>query len=191
VSGGDNTRPPSLEAFLIRPPASKSETKSPSKRAAKTASKPVGEAPKSEIVPEAVPTSPEANPAADPAAEGRTELERLVLRRLDDEKAQDIVFIDVKDRSPFADALVVASGRSARHVGAMTDHLLRALKDAGRGRARVEGVPQCDWVLIDAGDVIVHLFRPEVRAYYNIEKIWTVDSPHRRDASAETAGGAA
>jgi ribosome-associated protein len=87
------------------------------------------------------------------------------------------VFIDVKGKSSLADALVVASGRSHRHVGAVADHLLRALKDAGHGRARVEGLPACDWVLIDAGDVIVHLFRPEVRSYYNLEKIWSVEPP--------------
>jgi len=103
----------------------------------------------------------------------------LILHRLDDEKAHDIVFIDLKDKSAFADALVIASGRSHRHVGAMADHLLRALKDAGHGRARVEGLPYCDWVLIDAGDVIVHLFRPEVRSFYNIEKIWSVEPPGR------------
>jgi len=106
-------------------------------------------------------------------------LERLLLDRLDDEKAQDIVFIDLKDKSSVADGMIVASGRSHRHVGAMADHLLRALKDAGHGKARVEGLPHCDWVLIDAGDVIVHLFRPEVRAFYNIEKIWSVEPPRR------------
>ena len=116
-------------------------------------------------------------------AAGRTPLEILILHRLDDEKAQDIVFIDLKDKASFADALVIASGRSHRHVGAMADHLLRALKDAGHGKARVEGLPHCDWVLIDAGDVVVHLFRPEVRAFYNIEKIWSVDSPHRASAN--------
>jgi ribosome-associated protein len=113
---------------------------------------------------------------------GRTALEDMILGRLDDEKAQDIVFIDLKDRSAFADGLIIASGRSHRHVGAMADHLLRALKDAGHGKARVEGLPSCDWVLIDAGDVIVHLFRPEVRSFYNIEKIWSVDSAHRAGA---------
>ncbi|MBA3812350.1 MAG: ribosome silencing factor [Caulobacteraceae bacterium] len=107
----------------------------------------------------------------------RTPLEALILARLDDEKAQDIVFIDLKGKSSFADGLVIASGRSHRHVGAMAEHLLRALKDAGRGRAKVEGLPHCDWVLIDAGDVIVHLFRPEVRSFYNIEKIWSVELP--------------
>jgi ribosome-associated protein len=111
--------------------------------------------------------------------QGRLALDRLLLNRLDDEKAQDIVFIDLKDKSSVADGMIVASGRSHRHVGAMADHLLRALKDAGYGRARVEGLPHCDWVLIDAGDVIVHLFRPEVRAFYNIEKIWSVEPPRR------------
>jgi ribosome-associated protein len=104
-------------------------------------------------------------------------LEALLLNRLDDEKAQDVVFIDLKNKSSVADGMIVASGRSHRHVGAMADHLLRALKDAGYGKARVEGLPHCDWVLIDAGDVIVHLFRPEVRAFYNIEKIWAVEPP--------------
>jgi ribosome-associated protein len=106
-------------------------------------------------------------------------LEDLILARLDDDKAQDVVFIDLKGKTAMADGLVVASGRSHRHVGAMADHLLRALKEQGYGKARVEGMPQCDWVLIDAGDVIVHLFRPEVRSFYNIEKIWSVDSAHR------------
>ena len=129
--------------------------------------------------PEPSPSQPVLDATEDPAADGRTPLEILILKQLDAEKAQDILFIDLKDKSPFADALVIASGRSARHVGAMTDHLLRALKDAGHGKARVEGVPQCDWVLIDAGDVIVHVFRPEVRAYYNIEKIWSVEPPAR------------
>jgi ribosome-associated protein len=112
--------------------------------------------------------------------QGRTNaLEDLILARLDDDKAQDVVFIDLKGKSPVADGLIVASGRSHRHVGAMADHLLRTLKDEGYGKVRVEGLPHCDWVLIDTGDVIVHLFRPEVRTFYNIEKIWSVDSAHR------------
>jgi ribosome-associated protein len=110
-------------------------------------------------------------------------LEELILSRLDADKAEDVVLIDLKGKSPLADAIVVASGRSQRHVGALADRLLRALKDAGYGRARVEGLPACDWVLIDAGDVIVHLFRPEVRAFYNIEKIWSVEPPSRANLS--------
>jgi len=101
----------------------------------------------------------------------------MVLKRLDDEKATDIIFIDLKGKSALADGIVVASGRSHRHVGAIADHLLRAIKDAGHGRARVEGMPACDWVLIDTGDLVVHLFRPEVRSYYNLEKIWSVEPP--------------
>jgi ribosome-associated protein len=127
----------------------------------------------------------EASAQADPSLSdpGRmTAIEDLILSRLDDDKAQDVVFIDLKGKSPVADGLIVASGRSQRHVGAMADHLLRALKDAGCGKCRVEGMPNADWVLIDAGDVIVHLFRPEVRAFYNIEKIWSVEPPANRAA---------
>nr|WP_245591446.1 ribosome silencing factor [Brevundimonas bacteroides] len=119
-----------------------------------------------------------------PLPVGSTPIEQAVLAKLDEDKAQDIVLIDLKGKSPMADTMIVASGRSHRHVGALADHLLRTLKDHGMGRAKVEGLPHCDWVLIDAGDVIVHLFRPEVRVFYNIEKIWAVDSAHRTPASA-------
>jgi ribosome-associated protein len=97
---------------------------------------------------------------------------RVVLNSLEDDKAEDILAIDIRGKSSFADMLVIASGRSARHVSALADHVLRKLKDAGVKEVRVEGLPQADWVLVDAGDVVVHLFRPEVRAFYNIEKIW-------------------
>ena len=110
---------------------------------------------------------------------GSTSLENAILAKLDDDKAQEIVLIDLKGKSPMADSMIVASGRSHRHVGALADHLLRTLKENGLGKAKVEGLPHCDWVLIDAGDVIIHLFRPEVRVFYNIEKIWAVDSAHR------------
>src|SRR5580704_6361554 len=120
--------------------------------------------------------APEPSPAPSRSV---ADLTRLILARLEDDKAQDVVTIDLKDKSSIADAMVVASGRSHRHVGAIADHLLRALKEYGLGRARVEGLPHCDWVLIDAGDVIVHLFRPEVRAFYNLEKIWSVEPPKR------------
>jgi len=76
--------------------------------------------------------------------------------------------------------MIVASGRSDRHVGAVADRVLRALKEAGHGRAAVEGLDARDWVLIDAGDVIVHLFRPEVRSFYNLEKMWSSDIPRER-----------
>lgn len=96
----------------------------------------------------------------------------MVLESLDDSKAENIVSIDIQGKSSLGDYMVVASGRSHRHVAAVADHLLRALKDAGFGQIRVEGQQGADWVLIDAGDVIVHVFRPEVREFYNLEKMW-------------------
>jgi ribosome-associated protein len=110
-------------------------------------------------------------------------LSDLILARLEDDQAQDVVMIDLKEKSSVADGMIVASSRSHRQVRAIADHLLRALKEAGFGRARVEGLPHCDWVLIDAGDMIVHLFRPEVRAFYNLEKIWSVEPPKRAAAN--------
>ena len=104
----------------------------------------------------------------------------VVLDTLDDAKAEDVVTIDIKGKTSIGDQMVVASGRSQRHVGAVADHLIRKLKDEGFGRARVEGLPHCDWVLIDAGDVIVHIFRPEVREFYNLEKMWSADRPMER-----------
>ncbi|MEM8551342.1 MAG: ribosome silencing factor [Pseudomonadota bacterium] len=100
----------------------------------------------------------------------------VVLDSLEGSKAEDIVAIDVTGKTPLADHMVVASGRSHRHVGAVADHLLRNLKNAGVKRVNVEGINACDWVLIDAGDVIIHVFRPEVRTFYNLEKMWQVDS---------------
>ena len=94
------------------------------------------------------------------------------LQSLDDSKAENIVSINIQGKSPLADYMIVASGRSHRHVSAVADNLIRALKDAGFGNARVEGLSGADWVLIDAGDVIVHVFRPEVREFYNLEKLW-------------------
>ncbi len=95
-----------------------------------------------------------------------------VLASLEDSKAENIVPIDIQGKSPLGDHMVIASGRSHRHVAAVADHLLKALKDAGLGNARVEGLASADWVLIDSGDVIVHIFRPEVRDFYNLEKMW-------------------
>ncbi|NMG38042.1 ribosome silencing factor [Chelativorans sp. ZYF759] len=95
-----------------------------------------------------------------------------VLASLDDSKAENIVSIDIQGRSSLGDHMVVASGRSHRHVAAVADHLIKAIKDAGLGMPRVEGLSNADWVLIDSGDIIVHVFRPEVREFYNIEKMW-------------------
>ena len=99
----------------------------------------------------------------------------MILASLDEDKAEEIVSIDIAGKSSVADVIVVASGRSQRHVAALADHLIEKLKAAGAS-PRAEGLPNADWVLVDAGDVIVHLFRPEVRAFYNIEKIWQTAS---------------
>lgn len=103
-----------------------------------------------------------------------------VLASLENSKAEDIVALDITAKTPVADYMVVASGRSHRHVAAIAEHLLKDLKDAGLGNASVEGQTACDWVLIDAGDVIVHVFRPEVRTFYNLEKMWADPDSGRR-----------
>lgn len=108
----------------------------------------------------------------------------VILKQLDDDKAEDVVVIDLAGKTSIADSMIVASGRSARQVGAMADHLLEKLKQADIGPVRIEGKANADWVLIDAIDVIVHLFRPEVRAFYQIEKMWGHDTP-----GLEPAGG--
>lgn len=112
----------------------------------------------------------------------------VVERSLDGDKAQDVVVIELSGKSSIADHLVVASGTSQRHVGAMAEHLREELKKSGLVPVPLEGMPQCDWVLVDGGDVVVHLFRPEVREFYNIEKMWGADGPAAKEgASAEAA----
>lgn len=117
--------------------------------------------------------SPQTQIAA--ASAPQTSMIDLVLRSLDDAKAEETVAIDITGKSSLTDHMVVTSGRSHRHVGAVADQLERALRDAGFGKPRVEGLPHCDWVLVDAGDVIIHIFRPEVREFYNIEKMWSAE----------------
>lgn len=99
-------------------------------------------------------------------------LRALIEKSLDDDKAEDIVVIDLAGKSDIADFLVIASGRSTRQVATMAEHLRERIKAAGLGAPQVEGLPQGDWVLVDAGDIVVHLFRPEVRSFYNLEKMW-------------------
>nr|WP_230279600.1 MULTISPECIES: ribosome silencing factor [unclassified Croceicoccus] len=99
-------------------------------------------------------------------------LHELVLKSLDDDQGQDIVSIPLAGKSSIADHMVIASGRSSRQVAAMAQKLGERAKQAGFGSVRIEGLPAADWVLIDAGDVIVHLFRPEVRSFYNLERMW-------------------
>jgi ribosome-associated protein len=95
----------------------------------------------------------------------------FVVASLEDDKAEEIAVIDLRGRTSIADHMVIASGRSTRQVGSMADHLQEKLKRAGLS-VSIEGMPQCDWVLVDAGDIIVHLFRPEIRTFYNLEKMW-------------------
>ena len=113
--------------------------------------------------------------AAAPAATSDKPLIDLILDTLEDAKAEETIAVDLSGKSSLADHMVVTSGRSQRHVGAVADQIIRALRDNGHCKPRVEGLPHCDWVLVDAGDVIVHIFRPEVREFYNIEKMWQAD----------------
>lgn len=115
------------------------------------------------------------------ASAGRSEgLLATILRILDDAKAEETVTIDLVGKTSLADAMVVTTGRSNRHVSAIADQVIEELKASGRRDLRVEGQPHCDWVLIDAGDVILHVFRPEVRSFYNLEKMWGADRPAER-----------
>jgi ribosome-associated protein len=126
--------------------------------------------------------SPKKKPAPAPVVETLVEapvvdntMIDLVLKSLDDAKAEQTVSIDITGKSSLTDHMVVTSGRSNRHVSAVADQLVKALREHGYGKPRIEGLPHADWVLVDAGDVIVHIFRPEVREFYNIEKMWAVD----------------
>jgi ribosome-associated protein len=110
------------------------------------------------------------------------DIRAIALACLEDMKAESTVEIDLTGKTSIADTMIVTSGRSHRHVGAIADRVIQALKDRGFGNARVEGLPACDWVLIDAGDVLIHIFRPEVRGFYNLEKMWGADRPHERRA---------
>lgn len=145
--------------------------KSAAKKApAKTASKAV--APK------------KAAPAHKPASVIDRALLDRILKSLDDDKAEEIVTIELDGRSSLCDAIVVASGRSSRHVASIAEHLARRLKEAGYGTRPMNGAGQGDWALVDAGDVIVHIFRPEVRSYYDLEGMWSVEEPKRGRAKS-------
>ena len=115
-------------------------------------------------------------PTTAPAEAGS--VHALILDQLDEDQAQELVTIPLEGKSSIADHMVIASGRSTRHVAAMATKLAERLKKAGHGTPRIEGLPAADWVLIDAGDVVVHLFRPEVRSFYNLERMWAFgDAP--------------
>jgi ribosome-associated protein len=118
-----------------------------------------------------------------PTAEAEA-LHQLVLRSLDDDQAVDVVSIPLRGKSSIADFMVIASGRSTRQVASMAQKLSERIKQEGGRPARIEGLPVADWVLIDADDVIIHLFRPEVRTFYNLERMWAFEESARPAAAA-------
>jgi ribosome-associated protein len=121
-------------------------------------------------------------PAAEFSDSPAGKLVQTVLGCLNDAKAEDIVCIDLNGKTALADNMIIATGRSNTHVGAMAERVIKALKELGVAAPRVEGLANCDWVLVDAGDAVVHLFRPEVRQFYNLEKMWGRDRPSERQA---------
>ena len=125
--------------------------------------------------------SPRAPAAGSPAASGSARtadvLSQIIVEGLEDAKAEDIVSIDLSGRTTLADRMIIASGRSSVHVGAIADRVVKACRDAGYPSPKVEGMPLCDWVLLDAQNAIVHVFRPDVRRFYNLEKMWSADRP--------------
>ena len=118
------------------------------------------------MTPELAP-KPTPLPASEPGS-----LHELVLQSLDDDQAQEIISIPLEGKTAIADHMIIASGRSTRQVAAMAQKLSERIKQGGYAPARIEGLPAADWVLVDAGDVIIHLFRPEVRTFYNLERMW-------------------
>ncbi len=105
------------------------------------------------------------------------DMDIFIEKALDDDKAQDIVSIKIHDSSAITDYMIVATGTSNRHVHSLAENLKQKLTDAGVKNIRVEGLSQSDWVVLDIGDIIVHIFRPEVRSFYNIEKMWSIQGP--------------
>ena len=166
---GGQTLTPKKTAKPARKPAAKAVAKKT------VAKKPVAKRP---VAKKSAPSPKKIASAYDPA------LLKRILESLDDDKAEEVVTIDLEGRSSLCDAIVVASGRSTRHVSSIAEHLARRLKDAGYGTRPMNGIAQGDWALVDAGDVIVHVFRPEVRAYYDLEGMWSVEEPARGRASS-------
>lgn len=194
VRFGVSPSPPSQEGSTIatakKPKAASAAGAAPSARSKSAA--PKGKAPKVKAAKSAAPKAkaPKAkSPAAKKAAARpvRTDplkppgevdkLHRLILKSLSDDKAEDVVSISLAGKSSVADYIVVASGRSSRQVGAIAEHLVQRVAAATGRKARVEGKGVGDWVLIDVGDVIVHVFRPEIRGIYKLEKMWGAEIP--------------
>lgn len=152
-------------------PAAKTAAGVKKKAAAKAAAKPpAGKKPAAKKA-----AAPAKKSTGIPAAVQK--LHKLILKSLDDDKAEDIVSIDLTGKSTIADYLVVASGRSSRQVGAIAEHLIARIGEATGRKVKAEGKGAGDWVLIDTGDIVVHIFRPEVRSFYNLEKMWGTAIP--------------
>ena len=132
-----------------------------------------------------------AEPVNAPAAATRPvdveALHSLVMKSLDDDQALEVVTIPLAGKSSIADHMVIASGRSSRQVASMANKLAEKIKQQFGRVARIEGLPVADWVLIDADDVIVHLFRPEVRSFYNLERMWAFGDESAPTAATTTA----
>ena len=129
-------------------------------------------------------------PASDPADKAVDALHALIMQSLDDDQAVEIISIPLAGKSSIADHMVIASGRSTRQVASMAAKLAEKIKEQHKKRVRIEGLPTADWVLIDADDVIVHLFRPEVRSFYNLERMWAFgDGEELKMPSVATAPG--
>lgn len=116
------------------------------------------------------------------------DLYQLILQSLDDDQAQDVTSIPLAGKSSIGDYMVIANGRSTRHVAAIAEKLAERIKKETRRPVQIEGLPAADWVLLDAGDVIVHLFRPEVRSFYNLERMWGFGDPADDDAAKAEDG---
>jgi ribosome-associated protein len=158
---------PAKKKKAVKKPVAKKTARKPAKKASvqKAAKKPAKKTKSAK---------PAAKPAAARKAAPETELLKRIRTSLEDDKAEEIVTIDLAGRSSLCDAVVIASGRSSRHVMSIAEHLARRLKEEGYGSRPVNGAAQGDWALVDAGDVIVHVFRPEVRDYYDLEGMWSV-----------------
>jgi len=122
----------------------------------------------------------ESRPTRNASIEEIRALSDVIVASLEADKAEDLLAIDLHGKSSIADVMILASGRSARHVSALADHLSQTIKERTGVAPKLEGMPNADWVLLDLGDIIVHLFRPEVRAFYNLEKIWADDDNAHR-----------
>jgi ribosome-associated protein len=127
--------------------------------------------------------APKKAPAAEVVRDSAAETLKLVLGRLEDMKAEETVTIDLRGKSAFSDYLVVTTGRSNRHVSSIAENVSKGLKEAGQKKLHVEGMTNADWVLIDTGEVILHVFRPEVREFYNIERLWAQNAQDEQRVS--------